>query len=64
MTPEQQGYEAEPTGSALTGALTEALSRALAALDDLDALPVAEHVARFKAVHEEATRTLSTIDGA
>lgn len=60
MTPEQQDYEAESTGSALTGALT----RALAALDELDALPVAEHVARFEAVHEEATRTLSTIDGA
>lgn len=72
MTPEQQDYEAESTGSALTGTLTGALTgaltgpltRALAALDDLDALPVAEHVARFEAVHEEATRTLSTIDGA
>ncbi len=68
MTPEQQDYEAESTGSALTGALTGdltgPLTRALAALDELDALPVAEHVARFEAVHEEATRTLSTIDGA
>lgn len=58
MTPEQQGHEAEPIDVA------EALTRALTALDDLDALPVAEHVARFDAVHEAATRALSTIDGA
>ncbi len=60
MTPEQQGPETEPTDNALAGALTTAL----AALDGLDALPVAEHVARFDAVHEAASRALSAIDGA
>ena len=56
MTPEQQGHDVEPTDDALT--------TALAALDGLDTLPVTEHVARFDAVHEAATRALSAIDGA
>ena len=60
MTPEQQGDQAEPTDDALAGTLT----RSLAALDELDALPVAEHVARFDSVHEAATHALSSIDGA
>ena len=60
MTPEQQGHEAEPTDDALAGTLTTAL----AGLDDLDALPVTEHVARFDAVHEAAAHALSMIDGA
>lgn len=35
---------------------------AVAALDDLDQLPVAEHVERFDAVHTELTVALSSID--
>lgn len=34
----------------------------MAALDGLDELPVAEHVARFDAVHVALTEALSTID--
>ncbi|OLT47540.1 hypothetical protein BJF85_15210 [Saccharomonospora sp. CUA-673] len=35
---------------------------AVAALDELDRLPVAEHVERFDAVHTELTVALSSID--
>ncbi|HEY8371683.1 MAG TPA: hypothetical protein VIL00_02965 [Pseudonocardiaceae bacterium] len=38
------------------------ISAALAGLADLDALPVAEHVDRFDAVHAALTRALSSID--
>jgi len=35
---------------------------AVAGLDDLDTLPLAEHVERFDAVHTELTVALSSID--
>ncbi len=35
---------------------------AVAGLADLDALPLAEHVERFDAVHTELTAALSSID--
>lgn len=35
---------------------------ALAGLEDLDDLPVSEHVARFHALHEALTAALSSID--
>ncbi|SFQ73428.1 hypothetical protein SAMN05421810_11573 [Amycolatopsis arida] len=35
---------------------------AVAALDDLDELPLVEHVERFDAVHTELTVALSSID--
>jgi len=35
---------------------------AVAGLDDLDALPVSEHVARFHALHEALTAALASID--
>ncbi|GAA1212161.1 hypothetical protein [Prauserella alba] len=35
---------------------------AVTALDDLDRLPVADHVERFEAVHTELTVALSSID--
>lgn len=41
-----------------------ALESSTAALDGLDALPVAEHVARFHALHESMTAALAGIDGA
>ncbi|MEV5721894.1 hypothetical protein AB0L41_49280 [Amycolatopsis mediterranei] len=38
------------------------IDEAVAGLDDLDALPLAEHVERFDAVHTELTAALSSID--
>ncbi|GAA1229741.1 hypothetical protein GCM10009676_10450 [Prauserella halophila] len=38
------------------------IDEAVAALDGLDQLPVAEHVERFEAVHTELTVALSSID--
>ncbi len=38
------------------------VSEALEGLDDLDALPVAEHVERFDALHESLSAALSRID--
>lgn len=35
---------------------------ALAGLRDLDELPIADHVARFSAVHNALTAALSSID--
>lgn len=46
-TPERGGY---------------AVDAALAGLDDLDALPVAEHVERFAVLHDELTAALAGID--
>nr|WP_253779981.1 hypothetical protein [Goodfellowiella coeruleoviolacea] len=41
---------------------TAAVDRALAGLDGLAELPVAEHVARFDAVHTALTAALTSID--
>ena len=41
-----------------------AVHGAVAGIEDLDDLPVAEHVARFDAVHRALSDALSTIDGA
>ena len=41
---------------------TAAIEDAVAGLDELDGLPVAEHVARFDAVHVALNVALSTID--
>lgn len=38
------------------------IAEALTGLHDLDELPVADHVARFNAVHESLTVALSSID--
>jgi hypothetical protein len=40
----------------------EAIEEAVTRLDELDGLPVAEHVARFDAVHVALNVALSTID--
>jgi hypothetical protein len=45
--------ESDPTG---------AIEDAVARLDELDDLPVAEHVARFDAVHVALNVALSSID--
>jgi hypothetical protein len=39
-----------------------AIEDAVAGLDELDTLPVAEHVARFDAVHVALNVALSTVD--
>ncbi|MFL6129747.1 MAG: hypothetical protein ACJ73E_11865 [Mycobacteriales bacterium] len=39
------------------------LAAAAAALEELDGLPVAEHVARYDALHGELSETLAAIDG-
>jgi hypothetical protein len=41
-----------------------AVNDAVARTADLDGVPVAEHVARFDAVHRALTDALSAIDGA
>lgn len=38
------------------------IDEAVAGLDDLNAVPLAEHVDRFEAVHSELTVALSSID--
>lgn len=38
------------------------IAGAMAGLDDLDTVPLADHVERFDAVHTELTAALSTID--
>lgn len=38
------------------------IDQAIAGIDDLDRLPLAEHVERFDAVHTELTAALSSID--
>lgn len=38
------------------------IADALAGIRDLDDLPIADHVARFSAVHEVLTEALSSID--
>ena len=39
------------------------LAGSVAALDQLAALPVAEHVARYDALHRELSDALASIDG-
>lgn len=51
--------EHDDNGSASTVA---AIDDAVAGLDELDGLPVADHVARFDAVHVALNVALSTID--
>lgn len=47
-------HEADRPDAGITGALE--------GLADLDALPVAEHVERFEAVHESLSAALAAID--
>lgn len=42
--------------------LAQAAGDALAATEDLASVPLAEHVARFEAVHSALSDALSTID--
>jgi len=46
------------------GADVRGIDETVAALADLDDVPVAEHVERFDAVHCALAEALSTIDGA
>jgi hypothetical protein len=60
-------HDPEPPGSgqdvsAAGFARHAGVSEALAATEDLASVPVAEHVARFEAVHSALSDALSTID--
>ncbi|MCP2261274.1 hypothetical protein LX15_004995 [Streptoalloteichus tenebrarius] len=61
MTPEPTPTPAV-LGAAPGAEQRAAIEEALSALGALDALPVAEHVARFDAVHAALTDALSAID--
>lgn len=51
-----------PPGPAPQADPRAAIDEAVAGLDDLDRVPLAEHVERFDAVHTELTHALSSID--
>lgn len=53
-------YPEEPTATG--GAVDEALDEALAGTESLDRVPLADHVARFDAVHSALNDALSRID--
>ena len=55
---EKQPMSSQPTAPASEGDI----EYVLAGLDDLDDVPVAEHVARFHALHESLTAALAGID--
>jgi hypothetical protein len=52
----------QPTPTALDGDIDGDIEDVLADLDDLDAVPVTGHVARFHALHESLTAALAGID--
>ncbi|WP_183786601.1 hypothetical protein [Prauserella sediminis] len=63
--PQEAGQETPPNHDAAAAQDTDpkaGIDDAVAALDDLDEVPVAEHVERFEAVHTELTVALSSID--
>jgi hypothetical protein len=53
------GGPAEEAAPAVVGDL----AAAAAALDDLDGFPVADHVARYDALHGELSEALAAVDG-
>ncbi|MFB9908322.1 hypothetical protein [Allokutzneria oryzae] len=63
MTPEQP-YRPTPMALATPSAAftAESIDAALVGIDDLEAVPLAEHVGRFDAVHAALTDALSAID--
>jgi hypothetical protein len=54
----------EVHGPDVQGPDVRGIDEAVAAVADLDDVPVVEHVARFDAVHRALAEALSTIDGA
>jgi hypothetical protein len=52
-----------PAGDEELPAVVGALAGSAAALDGLTELPVAEHVARYDALHGELSEALAAIDG-
>lgn len=52
-----------PPRAAAPGAGRAEVDAAVAALAGLDELPVADHVARFTALHEALTAALAAVDG-
>ena len=56
MTYEEEAQQGAPT-------VVGALAPSAAALEELDSLPVTEHVARYDAMHGELSEALAAIDG-
>ena len=57
-------WDAHPAPESVHGVATDgAVDAALAGIADLDGVPLAEHVARFDAVHRTLADALSAIDG-
>jgi hypothetical protein len=54
----------EATVQGLDDTSATAVDEAMAGIADLDQIPVADHVARFDAVHRALADALSAIDGA
>ncbi|NYI92679.1 hypothetical protein HNR02_006054 [Amycolatopsis endophytica] len=61
-TPQPRPVPGPPPGAAPQSDPRDGIDRAMAALDDLEQVPLAEHVERFDAVHSELTTALSSID--
>ena len=60
----QQGTEGHAQPAPSTDISTDTpIGAALAATEDLESVPVAEHVARFEGVHAALSDALTTIDG-
>ena len=60
------GPAAGPTATAAPGdaaSTVAAVEASVAALDELDDLPVADHVARYDALHGTLSEALAAIDG-
>ncbi len=53
----------EPEGQDSTVDITAAVRDSAAGLDQLDDLPVADHVARYDALHGTLSEALAAIDG-
>lgn len=51
-----------PPGAHADADPRDGIEQAMAGLEDLDRVPLAEHVERFDAVHSELTSALSAID--
>jgi hypothetical protein len=56
------GHDAQPVEQPGDGTGDARVDAALARLEDLDELPVAEHVEQFDAVHRTLQDALATID--
>ena len=61
-TPQPRPVPGPPPSAAPPADPRPAIDEAVAALENLEQVPLAEHVERFDAVHTELTTALSSID--